>query len=230
MSYGYRLNYTPHGGHILVKRLYFLPVLLLLCGALWGSESATANSDASGGVILKWTAPGDDGYTGLASRYEIRYQPMSLGPLDTDAEWRVATLAEGAPFPSPAGRKDSALVLGLTPGAAYYFALKTFDHAGNASVLSNSPLIAASLISCCHGRVGDVNGYDGDEPTISDVSMLIDHLFLTQRALWCPAEADINLSGGANPRQGLNSDITISDVAMLIDYLFVSGTPLPNCY
>lgn len=213
-----------------MKNLYFLLVFVPLFLLLWAGEPAVANPESSGGVILKWTAPGDDAYSGVATRYEIRYQPMSLGVLDTEAEWRAATLADGAPFPSPAGYKDSALIFGLTPGAAYYFALKTYDHVGNGSVLSNSPLIVATLISCCQGRVGDVNGVGGDEPTIADISMLIDHLFLTQRSLWCPAEADINLSGGANPKQGAGGDITISDVSMLIEYLFLDGTYLPNCY
>jgi hypothetical protein len=81
---------------------------------------------------------------------------------------------------------------------------------------------------CCVGRVGDINVSGEDEPTIGDVSLVIDHLFINQPALVCYPEADINQSGGANP---VPADITIGDVSMLIDYLFISNPQiaLPNC-
>jgi len=84
---------------------------------------------------------------------------------------------------------------------------------------------------CCVGRVGDVNGAGGDEPTIGDVSTLIDAKFITGTCdgiLNCLTEADINQSGGANPTC---DDITIGDISTLIDYLFITGSSLglPNC-
>ena len=79
---------------------------------------------------------------------------------------------------------------------------------------------------CCVGTVGDVNGEGGDVPTIGDVSLMIDFLFISGTPPTCMAEADVNQSGGLNP---LRLDISIADVAMLIDHLFISGVPLPNC-
>ena len=73
---------------------------------------------------------------------------------------------------------------------------------------------------CCVGKVGDVNANGVEEPTIGDVTMLIDHLFVTQTGLFCAEEADINGSGG---------DITIGDVSALIDHLFLNRQPLPDC-
>ena len=70
----------------------------------------------------------------------------------------------------------------------------------------------------------------GDEPTIGDVSVLIDVLFISSdmSKLGCLAEADINQSGGADPTY---DDITIGDIAVLIDYLFIAGPSLglPDC-
>ncbi len=92
------------------------------------------------------------------------------------------------------------------------------------------PTVVLSIASCCEDRVGDVNGSGEDEPTIGDVSVLIDALFLG--ADWsvvpCLAEADINLSGGEEPTE---ADITIGDVSYLIDYLFITGNELglPDC-
>ena len=191
--------------------------------------ASSVQAQQTGGIILRWTAPGDDGYVGTAAGYEIKYQAITKGPLDTQSEWQLATSVPNVPFPSRAKSIDSALVLGLTPGAAYYFALRAFDKAGNYSELSNSPLVVAVSTNCCTGLVGDVNGMGGDEPTISDVAMLIDHVFGSGRPLWCTAEADLNQSGGVAPEQGPNGDITIADIAILIDYLFVTGRPLAHC-
>ena len=84
--------------------------------------------------------------------------------------------------------------------------------------------------SCCVGRVGDANGIGGDEPTIGDVSTMIDALFISgdPNVIACLAEADINQSGGVDPQP---SDITIGDISTLIDYLFITGPSLglPDC-
>jgi hypothetical protein len=91
-------------------------------------------------------------------------------------------------------------------------------------------LIDTSTLDCCLGRVGDANGQSGDEPTISDISTMIDALFISGNSgiIACLAEADVNQSGGADPQP---EDLTISDVSILIDYLFITGSSLglPDC-
>jgi hypothetical protein len=83
---------------------------------------------------------------------------------------------------------------------------------------------------CCLGRVGDVNHSGEDEPTIGDVSILIDALFVSNNMdiIYCLAEADVNQSGGSTPQA---SDVTIGDISYLIDYLFITGSSLglPEC-
>jgi hypothetical protein len=78
---------------------------------------------------------------------------------------------------------------------------------------------------CCEGRVGDANGQGGDEPTIGDISVIIDALFISGSPdpISCLAEADINQSGGPDP---VYDDITIGDISILIDYLFITGESL----
>jgi len=86
------------------------------------------------------------------------------------------------------------------------------------------------LNTCCSGRVGDANNSGEDEPTIGDVSTMIDVLFINNdwNMIECLAETDINQSGGASPTP---DDITIGDVSILIDYLFITGPSLglPAC-
>jgi hypothetical protein len=84
---------------------------------------------------------------------------------------------------------------------------------------------------CCVGRVGDANSSGEDEPTIGDISTMIDAKFVTGACdglLTCLPEADVNLSGGA---AASCDDITVGDITVLIDYLFITGQSvgLPNC-
>jgi len=85
--------------------------------------------------------------------------------------------------------------------------------------------------ACCLGRAGDANGVGGDEPTIGDISVMIDAKFISGTCdgiLNCLTEADINQSGSTNPTC---DDVSIGDISVLIDYLFITGPTLglPNC-
>jgi hypothetical protein len=91
-------------------------------------------------VTLSWTATGDDGNTGKASAYDLRY---SLDPI-TDARWDAACRASIAVNPQSAGCTEEATVSGLSPGTSYYFALKVKDNHGNSSAISN---VAAATTS-----------------------------------------------------------------------------------
>ena len=115
------------------------------------------------------------------------------------------------------------------------------NHPRSFSVLSISLIIglltllccatAFAQTDCCVGRVGDANGEGGDEPTISDVTHMIERMFILPIVPFpdvCFAEWDINGSGGDNR---IWDDISIGDISMLIDYLFITGPSLglPYC-
>ena len=92
-----------------------------------------------GAVGLSWTAPGDDGGQGTATSYDLRYASAPI----TEANWGSASPVSGEPAPAAAGTSQGMTVSGLTPGASYYFALKTEDEAPNVSPVSNSPAATA---------------------------------------------------------------------------------------
>jgi len=108
------------------------------------TDLAAATGTAEGTVDLTWTAPGDDGSTGNADTYDVRYQLASLGPLDTETEFNVASQATGEPSPGSAGSTENFTVTGLTPNTAYYFALKTADEVPNWSGFSNTDSATAA--------------------------------------------------------------------------------------
>jgi hypothetical protein len=102
------------------------------------------------------------------------------------------------------------------------------DDANPDQIDNNGNQIGDFCETCCRGMVGDANGNGGVEPTIGDVSAIIDMLFITEVDVPCFAEADINQSGGFAPTR---LAITIGDISLLIDYMFISeGTwPLFDC-
>ena len=73
---------------------------------------------------------------------------------------------------------------------------------------------------CCVGITGNVNCSEIEEPDISDITRLIDYLYISRAVLCCPAEADVDISGG---------EPDISDITRLIDYLYLSHDPLSPC-
>ncbi len=82
------------------------------------------------------------------------------------------------------------------------------------------------IATCCDTRVGDANGLGGDEPTIGDVSVMIDAKFISgycEGIINCLSEADVNQSGGDCPTC---DDVTIGDISTLYDYLFITGPEL----
>ncbi|MBK8231056.1 MAG: fibronectin type III domain-containing protein [Candidatus Eisenbacteria bacterium] len=93
-------------------------------------------SSSSSSISLTWTATGDDGHTGTASVYDLRY---SNQPITTTSSWNAATQATNEPTPKANGQSEAFTVPGLNSGTTYYFALKVGDEVPNWSGLSNSP-------------------------------------------------------------------------------------------
>ncbi|ADO68260.1 Ig-like domain-containing protein [Stigmatella aurantiaca] len=88
--------------------------------------SGSASSPSS--VTLTWVAVGDDGTEGTAASYELRYAATDI---TTEEQFAAATPVSVA-APKAAGQTETVSLTDLPP-APYYFALKVFDGAGNAS-------------------------------------------------------------------------------------------------
>jgi hypothetical protein len=83
-------------------------------------------------VTLSWTAPGDDGASGTASAYDLRWSASAIEA----GNWDTATPAPMKPVPSAAGSSQSIVVM-FSDAGTYHFALKTADEVPNWSELSN---------------------------------------------------------------------------------------------
>ncbi|MBU2456277.1 MAG: peptidoglycan DD-metalloendopeptidase family protein, partial [Proteobacteria bacterium] len=84
-------------------------------------------------ITLTWTALGDDGDSGTASSYDIRYSTSMI----TEENWNQADMCGGEPIPEAAGTLQEFTVSGLTPALTYYFGIKAIDEMLNSSPLSN---------------------------------------------------------------------------------------------
>ncbi|MFH1647165.1 MAG: hypothetical protein ABID71_05750 [Chloroflexota bacterium] len=86
-------------------------------------------------ITLRWTAPGDDGNSGTAAQYAIRY---AASPITSEAAWAASTPVSGIPSPHAPGSTETFVVRGLFSSRTYWFALKTADDVPNWSALSNT--------------------------------------------------------------------------------------------
>ena len=84
-------------------------------------------------LTARWTAPGDDGNSGLASQYDLRYSIVPISP----SNFGSATPATGEPAPGSPGTVQEFVIDGLPPGTLFYLAIKTADEVPNWSGMSN---------------------------------------------------------------------------------------------
>ena len=118
----------------IISSIFIAICFLLLSGTIFENIRALQSEITPVSVDLTWTAPGDNGNTGTAWRYDVRYDTEEI----TEANWALASQATGEPNPSPAGTTEEFTVVDLIPDTLYYFAIKTADLAGNWSALSNN--------------------------------------------------------------------------------------------
>lgn len=114
-----------------------LMALLAALATLLVAPAASAQTSADSSIALQWTATGDDGSTGTATTYDLRYRTVGITGTDTTSWWNAATPVTGEPVPRVSGSTDSVRVRGLIPLTTYYFVLRVADEVPNWSFFSN---------------------------------------------------------------------------------------------
>ncbi|HER00262.1 MAG TPA: hypothetical protein ENO22_13060 [candidate division Zixibacteria bacterium] len=184
-----------------------LAFILSIIFPLQFDSTLTASSFNESAVVrLRWTAPGDDGNLGRASKYDIRYSLDSL----TEVNWNSAIQVENEPVPGVSGTTETFAVTGLEVNTEYYFALKSADAANNWSQISNVVSVTVSNIYLC----GDVTG-EGTT-NITDVLTVINYVYVGTEIPGFLESADVNC----------DNKISISDVIYISNFIFLDG-PAP---
>ncbi len=96
-------------------------------------DDLSATDIGANRLSLIWTAPGDDGNNGRASRYELRVSDAVITPHN----WEDAEPVEGLPDPAVAGSQENFTILDLEMETSYHYALLALDEEGNAGDVSN---------------------------------------------------------------------------------------------
>lgn len=96
-------------------------------------SNLSVSNTTSNSVTLTWSATGDDGMTGTAAAYDIRY---STSPIN-GSNWASATQVGGEPAPQAPGTTQPMTINGLLASTTYYFAMTVSDEVPNTSQMSN---------------------------------------------------------------------------------------------
>jgi len=122
-----------------------------------------AGSPATSQIKLTWTATGDDGTTGIASKYIIKRSTSAI----TAANFDVATTIYNTLSPKSTGSTETFTVTGLTANKTYYFAIKVQDEVPNTSVISNVPSLATLANLPTVSAITPNNGENGGAVAIA---------------------------------------------------------------
>ena len=158
---------------------------------------------AGNSLLIRGADPGG----APSGRYELMEFGL-IGPFIPSPDPAPLTL-ELVPFPTPTNPHS---------GEPVNNPLFIFGEPGNREY--TLPGVVTS-IPCCEGLTGNVDCDNFNKTDISDISVLVDHLYVTLAPLCCPTAA--NCDGSADGR------VDISDLSALDDYLYVSFTPTAPC-
>ena len=86
-------------------------------------------------MTLEWTATGDDGSSGSAFKYTLRYD---TNPINSDTDFQNATDVTAVPRPKVAGSVQQATATGLVPDSTYHFAIRATDDGLNESTVGST--------------------------------------------------------------------------------------------
>jgi subtilisin family serine protease len=168
----------------------------------------TATHRSATALRLTWTASGDDGGSGTAARYELRYATAPI----TEATFAGAAAVPAGELPQPAasGVTQSLILSGLQPGAGYYVALRALDRVGNVSPLVTlgpvATLTSAPVITPFTDEVEGAPLFSGTSPWA-----------VTTEASSSPAHSYTD-SPGAGYRNGTNAALTQNASVSLIGF------------
>ncbi|GAI28612.1 unnamed protein product, partial [marine sediment metagenome] len=124
---------------------------------------ATTGTPPTKKVILSWTAKGDDGTDGIASKYIIKQSTSEI----TAANFDSATTVHNNLHCKPNDESESFTVSRLTSNTRYYFAIKIQDEVPNTSDISNVVNIATANLLPTVTNISPTTGDNGGAITLT---------------------------------------------------------------
>jgi hypothetical protein len=160
-------------------------------------------------ATIVWTAPGDDGQVGTATRYDVRLSTAAINA----ANFASAPALTGVPAPLVASSSQVMSLTGLTPGTAYWCAMKTVDDAGNWSGISNIVQFTTPAVT--------------DDVRPAPLALAVSAAGANSVSLSWTATGDDSLSGTATRYEVRWSTAPITPANFAAATLVSSGVPAP---
>lgn len=171
------------------------------------TDLSVAARDVSS-LTVAWSATGDDGGTGTARAYDVRYSP---DPIDS-ANFDLATALPGVALPSSAGALELANIAGLPPLTPYHVAVRAIDDVGNAGPISNVVVGATLSAAACTDLVAFWSFEEGPGAVVGDASCNANE----GSTLGAPIRVQ-GLVGQAIELDGVDDEVRIADTALSAD-------------
>lgn len=145
-----------------------MKIVVLSIIALLILASPSLGSDT---VNVSWTAPGDDGNTGTATSYVLRFSTVEITAFNFDDTLIHQTAV--TPIPQVAGTIQSVNIINLLDSTRYWFAIKTIDDAGLISLISNiaDTITAPAIDTIPPGVIHIILGWVGPNPFQESVTI-----------------------------------------------------------
>ena len=125
-------------------------------------------------IRLTWTATGDDGDTGFASKYIIKRSAALITEDNVNDAATVFTVYNDLK-PKASGEPESFTITKLTPGTDYFFAIIAVDEAGNTSALGAGSVTDTACATAANqpevtGITADVSGTDNNAARVITIT------------------------------------------------------------
>jgi|GEM_PF-2723590 len=114
-------------------------------------------------IELSWTVPGDDGITGTAATYDIRFSKSVI----TAQNFATASHVVAPPTPLFADSTQTYTFYDLDTNTTYYFAMKTADEVPNWSAISNVIMAATAADTIPPAAVSDLHVVDSTASSVT---------------------------------------------------------------
>jgi len=149
--------------------------------------------DRTGEAALTWTAPGDDGMTGKASSYEIKYATFTVEDLSGNAAawWSAAKTVDirflplgmtSIPAPSEPGTMEVLRVKGLPQVRNVIFYVRAKDEAGNLSPVNFENLMSQGMLKA--GSRRSVSPVEKQEESRKSGKILVEFFIKEEKKLF----------------------------------------------
>ncbi|MDD3626450.1 MAG: Ig-like domain-containing protein [bacterium] len=123
------------------------------------NDLAASDGPGVNEVSLSWTAVGDDGGTGTATSYIVKYSTQNI---TNDTDFNNATTYVQSWTPLASGNNESYILTMPSAGTLYYFSIKAVDDSANESPFGNvdsatsgdaSATVSPNIRAAAQGRV-----------------------------------------------------------------------------